>query len=164
MPAPRVPVPDGPFTLLWHRLVQILQSNPTLGNAVQTWQVFDGTMTSVMDPATGMMPLIRLTPAARPATPNTPVSYTAGLGIQVDMAVEGLDVSNIFNLWWGFHRALWPGDGSNALLNAFQGSGVWPRTFDIALESPACSVHQDALDNMYLAATGMFTIDMLLPK
>lgn len=164
MPQAKLSIPDSPRTLVFRRLIQFAQANKPLMTLIRptSWYTWDGDTDNGNPFASGAMPLIRLTPQGRGVTPITPVRQASPFGIMVDLAVNSFHIDDLLNAWWLFEKALFPGDGSNALLNAMQ--GVYPETYDINLESPAVSPQVNEANAEFLRASATLTVQLLIKK
>ncbi len=162
MPQAKLSLPDHARTKIWNRLVTFIFADPTMARmfAPTSRYTWDGNSDSARAMATGNMPAIRLTPYSVGADPITPVRMKVPFGIRVSSFI----IDDLFNLWGAFELALFPGDGSNALLSAMQAQDVWPETYDIKLDQPAISPKVDEANQEYLAAVGTINILILLHK
>lgn len=164
MPQAELPLPVSSRTKVFRKLVSFMQADNILGRVFKedSWYTWDGRNDAAVQLSSGAMPAIRLTPVGKAGVPQTPVRQTSPFGVAIELAVNSFNMDDLLNLWGAVELAIFPGDGSNALLTAMQ--IVYPEVYDITLDTPAITPKTDATNASFLYAVGTLTVQMLIRK
>lgn len=166
---------DGVRTQVFRKIVRLLQTDPILQRTIRptSWYTWDGRSDMKQEAFfEGGLPAIRLTPAALPAQPSTNVRFQVQFLIRVELAVGGLNMDDIMNLWDAVHYALFPGSGSVKTLAAIQSvpgntppvPNMGTNVISFGLGTPAFTPIMAAVGSEMLVAEGDIWIDMMVPR
>jgi hypothetical protein len=161
-------IPDHPRAIIYTLIVQALKSDPTLRRLIgpDAWRTYTDEPNNDTPPGEDTLPAIEVLPFGLAAGPESPIASFSPLGIQVNIATEGLDVRDLLNLWGAVEGALFKGDGSRVLGTAIRaaiaGSGAQYETMN--LSSPAISPTQHGLHKQVMLAGGTLNVMMRVPK
>jgi hypothetical protein len=132
-PLPQRPFPTSSLTQVWSTVIGWLKRDPILHAAVDTWQVWDGSSESTDAPTEESLPLIRITPATGGGFWLDENSHELTLSMTIYLAVEGTDITLIFDFWMAVMVALFTG---NTLLNQLYAFSVISKTMTAPAFSP----------------------------
>jgi len=159
-------------TQVFRKIVQIYRNNPILHRTIKpnSWFVWDGRVDMKDDPfIQGNLPAIRLTPSAQPARPLTNVRFEAQFLIRQEIAVAGLNIDDIMNLWYAVHASIFTGDGSQAALHALQtlplaATVPGQNVIAVGLGTPAFTPVMSSIGSEMLVADGDIWVNMMVPR
>ena len=168
-------LPDSPRKLVFRALVALFQEDPVLKRTIrpESWFVWQGRPNdNAPFEAPGLMPVAVLTPLALPASPETEASQNSPLGIQLTIAMTGLNVDDLLDLWSAFESVVFTGDGVKTATAALQAaltdsesSAVLNASVQtIRLGLPAIQPVAELLDERMMVATGTLFVQMLVRK
>jgi hypothetical protein len=106
MPSTADDLPDGPRTLAFQAVEDILREDPVLMGYVKTWSTWRGDGNDTMDVVSTMCPYLQLTPVPLPNRPLGESRREAVLGIDIRIATAGLLANRIINFWDAVEDAL----------------------------------------------------------
>lgn len=106
MPSTAADLLDGPRTLAFRAVEDILREDPKLAGYVRTWSTWRGDGNDTMDLVSSMCPYLQLTPVPLPNRPLGEGARTAVLGVNIRVATEGLLANRIMNFWDAVEDAL----------------------------------------------------------
>lgn len=169
---PKLPLNDCLQTQIFRKIVEIYKTNPILRRTIRShsWFVWEGRPEDKQDPFTqNILPSIRLTPVAQPARPLTNIRFEGQFLIRQEIAVAGLNVDDIMNLWYAIHVSIFTGDGSKAVLNALRNlpaavTQPGQNAISVGLGTPAFTPINNGQGSEMLVADGDIWINMLLPR
>jgi hypothetical protein len=118
---------------IWNLLVQTLKTDPVLKNAVDTWQVYDGSEEATSEPTEEDLPLLRMTPSGGPMKWLDESDHQNDWRIKLSIGVEGTRFTDLADMWSQVEVALFNG---NTLLNALIPFGVIQKTLSEAAIEP----------------------------
>lgn len=151
--------------VVFRKFIALLRADPQLRTKVRPegWYVWDGKLDeNVVEFGKGQLPAIRITPVGRPASPESNVRQNSPLGIQVELAVDGLNLDVAIDTWEYIEGAIFTGDGSAAALRALQ--AVNPNVKGLRLGEPGITPRPQQLPDRVIYTAGSFEIDMLTAK
>jgi hypothetical protein len=151
-PAKRCPFPQSTRSQVWLALCQSLQGDPVLHGAVDTWQLWDGSEDSTMEPTEENLPLFRMTPVSGNQRWLDENAQECVMLLKVECGVEGLVLTDILDYWAAIEAALFTG---NILLNILYPFQVIQKT----ITTPAVGIKMFGAKSG-LAAEGVLTIRM----
>lgn len=163
-------LPDGPWTQAYGRVVRALKEDTTLRAVIHPagWRTYTDEDTGDAPPGSDTLPSLELLPHGMKGTAESPVAQYSPLGIAITIATAGTDVRDLLNLWWSVHSALFPGDGSRALVAAIRGdfaaSAAGAQLESIQLGLPAITPDPKDLGNQVLSASGTLILIMRVRK
>lgn len=92
-------LPQGLRSKAYRGVVEVLMEAPSLVNVVATWRSRAGSGEDMEIPASGMLPMIALSPRPMPDTLLSNESATVNFVIAVEVWAEGSCVDDLLNLW-----------------------------------------------------------------
>jgi hypothetical protein len=110
---------------VWGNVIAWLKKDPVLHGGVDTWQIWDGSSESTDAPTEENLPLIRITPANGIGRWLDENAHELTLGMTLYLAVEGTDITLLFDFWAAVMAALFTG---NTLLNQLYAYQVISKT------------------------------------
>jgi hypothetical protein len=93
-------------TTAFRAVEAILREDPVLAGVVKTWRSREGHDDDLSVPATGMMPLIGLSPLPTPNAVDSIDEIKVRFEVSVQLFVEGTCVDDILNLWGAVEDAV----------------------------------------------------------
>ena len=84
---------------VWTTIVDALQLDPVLHSAVDTWQVWDGSEVSMMEPTEENLPLLRMTPNGGSQRWLDENSQECTWNLDIEIGVLGMDAPTLLDFW-----------------------------------------------------------------
>ena len=109
----KLPIPDCREVLAFRKVVEIIQSDPTLRRLNVTFIVWDGSANDLTNPVAGILPLIELQPSPDGTGWSEADQHRSDVGVDITLAVKGTNADNLLNLWSAVRSALFPDPASS---------------------------------------------------
>jgi hypothetical protein len=161
---------DGPRSIVYMAIVDALKASPTLKATIHPdgWRTYTDEPNNDTPPGEDTLPAIEVLPFGSAASPESPIAQFSPLGIQINIATEGLDVRDLLNLWGAVEAALFPGDGSRAIGEKvraqFAASGTGAQYETMNLGSPGITPDGSGLGKQMMLASGTLSVMMRVRK
>lgn len=173
--AERLDIPDRAYSIVYKAIVDALKADATLSSVFKptAWTTWMGDATQNSPFESSVYPWIVTLPTFLPASSETQTRQSAPFGVRVIIAVAGLDVRDLMNLWGAVEDAVFPGDGSKtlnhsirtALEQASVGRGRFVGTLTtIRLGHPALNVGIDQSGVQKMTAEGLIIAEAMVGK
>jgi hypothetical protein len=158
-----------PLNDLWDQIKTVVKNDANLGGIV-TLRLWEGNVDDALPPTANLMPWLRLTPVACPMTLFDEASWRVDFTLKFELAVAGLDISNLFLLFGAFQQA-WNYDRivnqqpvmqflrQNSTLYEFRQAALGP--LRVPPLDPDGGNAQPGPQN--LGATGIFVVHAVIP-
>jgi hypothetical protein len=124
-PAAPTLFPTSARSQVWTTIISTLQSDPVLHQAVDTWQVWDGSEEATTEPTEANLPLFRMEPASATQKWADEQTHNCLMTFKISIGVAGTDITDLFDFWSAVEVALFTG---NTLLDALIPFGVIQKT------------------------------------
>lgn len=106
----KLALPKGAETIAYRALEDVLRTDPTLNRVVKTWASWRGDPSDLLQPCPALCPFIQVSPRPAGASWAAEGLHKEPLYIAVFVAVAGLDVDELLNLWAAIRGAVFPQD------------------------------------------------------
>lgn len=106
MAVPRLPLDQSVEADVYLAVCDVLREDPALKQVVRTWEVLDGSHSTIQPPATAGMPWVCLVPGPSEMFVAAADSYQIDFSVAVLFATPGLDGANQLNLWGAIRSSL----------------------------------------------------------
>lgn len=136
---------------VWVTLTRWLRADPVLQSCVESWCLFDGTDTDLMEPSEEDCPHFRLEPVQGSGSLYDENAHMIVLPIRMTLGVVGTDCTELFDMWDAVRAALFTG---NTLINTLLPFGCVSKVLTV----PAVGVA------LWGEATGLSGVGTLLLK
>ena len=155
MPPNTNPFPTTTRSQVWTTIVHWLKTDPILASRVDTWQTWDGSDDSLIEPTDENLPFLRMTLDAAGQKWLDEQTQQCTFAIAIDIGVDGTDITALLDMWGAVEAALFTTGPVNALLGALEPFQVIQKTITAPAIKPRLFGEATGL-----AARGVLTILM----
>lgn len=154
--------PGSPRTQLFRAIVAILQADPDLSAAVETWNVWDGDTTDKQGFSSGTGVSIELLPKPVESQWMSEQSFRGDFIVNVGMMIPGANIDDVLDLWYLIERAFYPTDATQrtTVQSTLRSNGSY--TGLISFLQPAVAVDNTTKTAPMWIAQGLIKADIEL--
>ncbi len=160
----KIALPKGAETVAFRAFEGVLRSDPVLSRVVKTWSGWRGEPADLLQPCPALCPFIQVAPRPAGASWEAEGLHKAPLYVAIFVAVAGLDVDELLNLWAAIRGAVFPQDPARDELVS-KTLKTDAKILKTTLITPAVEMHADKKDappNM-LVARGLVELLLHVP-
>lgn len=163
-----LPIPDGVRSIVYTTIVKALRADVVLKTVIPAdhWRTYLDDTGDPSAPVESTLPMIDILPHALHAAPESIATQASPMGIAITVAVEGLDIRDLLNLWDAVEASIFKGNGLSTLkrdLNAAL-AGKGGQAIDVRLLQPAITPDETEKGKQVLLASGTVVVNMTVKK
>lgn len=160
----KLALPKGAETVAFRAFEGVLRSDPTLSRVVKTWSGWRGEAADLLQPCPALCPFIQVAPRPGGAEWEAEGLHREPLYVAIFVAVAGLDVDELLNLWAAIRSAVFPQDPerNQAVQKTFKADARVVKTTLVTPTVQMTSDKKDAPPNM-LVANGLVELLLHVP-
>ena len=156
-------LPQAPRDSVYRAMEAIVRQNATIQRIIKpsSFRTWTGKPDDAKEFTFNIAPAMRWTPQQGPDTFATPSLMKGPLYINIEILLQGSNVSDVSNLWYALMLCFYPGSApqsgptTNAILQSLQAAGA--HSGEVFFTQPAFDPQPDGV---WLAASGQMRIDV----